>query len=87
VIRESTVSKEMELKVSKGHLLHQRSTKLTLFIYFLLFRAVPAAYGGSQARGPIRAVAADLPQAQERRIQVASVTCTPAHGSTGSLTH
>ena len=25
------------------------------FIYFLLFRATPTAYGGSQARGPIRA--------------------------------
>ena len=27
---------------------------------FCLFRAAPAAYGGSQARGRIRAVAADL---------------------------
>ena len=31
-----------------------------LFIYFCLFRATPMAYGGSQARGPIRAVAAGL---------------------------
>jgi len=28
--------------------------------YFCLFRAIPVAYGCSQARGPIRAVAADL---------------------------
>ena len=28
-----------------------------LFIYFLLFRAAPAAYGSSQARGRIGAVA------------------------------
>ena len=31
-----------------------------LFVYFLLFRAAPAACGGSQARGPIRATAAGL---------------------------
>ena len=34
-----------------------------LFIYlFCLFRAAPVAYGGSQARGLIRAVAASLRQ-------------------------
>ena len=34
----------------------------TLFIlfYFFIFRAAPAACGDSQARGPIRATAADL---------------------------
>ena len=31
------------------------SVLLGLFIYFLVFRAAPAAYGGSQARGPTRA--------------------------------
>ena len=31
------------------------------FFSFLLFRAAPAAYGGSQARGLIRATAAALP--------------------------
>ena len=31
-----------------------------LFIYVLLFRATPMAYGGSQARGPIEAVATGL---------------------------
>ena len=30
------------------------------FFFFLSFRAAPAAYGGSQARDPIRAVAAGL---------------------------
>ena len=30
------------------------------FVCFLLFRAAPAAYGGSQARGQLGAVAADL---------------------------
>ena len=28
--------------------------------FFFLFRAAPTAYGGSQARGPIRAVATSL---------------------------
>ena len=38
-----------------------RSILFYLFIYFCcLFRAVPAAYRGSQARGPIRATAAGL---------------------------
>ena len=33
---------------------------INLFIYFRLLRATPGAYGGSQARGPIGAVAAGL---------------------------
>ena len=39
------------------------SNKMSLvqiIFYFLLFRAALAAYGASQARGPIRAVAAGL---------------------------
>ena len=35
-------------------------SELYLFIYFCLFRAPPLAYGGSQARGPIKATAASL---------------------------
>ena len=31
------------------------------FFFFFLFRAAPTAYGGSQARGRIRAAAAGLP--------------------------
>ena len=33
---------------------------LSFFLSFLLFRAFPVAYGGSQYRGPIRATAARL---------------------------
>ena len=40
---------------------------LYLFIYFLLFRATPAAGGGSQARGRIRATAAGLHHSHSRR--------------------
>ena len=34
---------------------------LDILFFFLLFRAVPTAYGGSQARGRIRATPAGLP--------------------------
>ena len=50
----------------------------------MFFRAAPVAHGASQARGRIRTVAAvPAPQAQQRGIQVMSVTNTNA----GSLTH
>ena len=41
------------LRVSQGH---------SFFLSFCLFRAEPTAYGGSQARGPIGAVATGLHQ-------------------------
>ena len=31
-----------------------------IFFFFVFFRAAPAAYGGSQARGPVGATAAGL---------------------------
>ena len=37
-----------------------RVLSLSLFFFFCLFKAIPAAYGGSQARGLIRAAAAGL---------------------------
>ena len=55
---------------------------------FLLSRAVSQAYGGSQARGPIRAIAAGLRhRPRQRRIWAVSSTYTTAQGNTGSLTH
>ena len=49
--------------------------------------AAPTAYGGSQARGRIGAVAAKPTQGpQQRRIRAASATYTTAHGNAGSLT-
>ena len=51
------------------------------FFFFLSFsRATPMAYGGSQARGLIRAVAVAYARAE-------SVAYTTAHGNAGSLTH
>ena len=61
------------------------SLKQILF-FFLLFRAAPAVYGDSQARGPIRAIAACLRHSQHW-IQAKSVTYTTAHDNTGSLAY
>ena len=52
------------------------------FFFFNLFRATSAAYGSSQARGQIRAVAAS-----HSHRNVGSKPHTTAHGNDGSLTH
>jgi len=39
---------------------HSNGGQICTLLFFFLFRASPAAYGGSQARGPIRATAASL---------------------------
>ena len=73
------------------------SSVVFLFIYFfVLERTPPAAYGGSQARGPIRAIAASLHQGH-RNVGIWAKcgvvkdpglpTYTTACGSPGSLTH
>ena len=59
---------------------------LFFFFFFGLSRAAPAACGGFQARGQIRAVAAGLHHSHERGIRATSATHTAAHGNTGSLT-
>ena len=51
-----------------------------------LIGATPKVYGGSQARGQIRAVAASLHHSHSR-IRAASATYITAHGNTRSLTH
>ena len=53
---------------------------------FCLFRAALMAYGGSQARGLIRATA-EPPEPQKCQIGATSATYTTAHGNTRSLTH
>ena len=57
-------------------------------VCLLFLWATPAAYGDSQARGLIGAVAAGLRQSHSKwRIRAASATYTTAHGNTGSFTH
>ena len=60
-----------------------------LFIYclFAFSRATPPAYGGSQAKGLIGAIAAKpAPEPQQHRIRAVSATYTTAHDNTRSLT-
>ena len=61
------------------------SSPLSVFFFclFAFSRATPMAYGDSQARGPIGAVA----EPQQRGIQATSATYTTAHGNARSLTH
>ena len=64
-----------------------------IYVYFLFFclfvisRATFVAYGGSQARGRIEAVAASLCHSHSSVGSELSLTHTPAHGNTRSLTH
>ena len=58
---------------------------LLFFIYFLLFRAAPTAYGGSQTRGPIGAVVAGLYHSYSNTRSEPHLQPTPQ--LTGSLTH
>ena len=71
-----------------GKLRHNLIVFHFLFL-FLLFRATPAAYGGSQAWGRIRAVAASLHASHSNAGYEPHlhVTYTTAHGNTRSLTH
>ena len=53
-----------------------------------LFRAAPAAYGGSQARGRIGAVAAGPHHSHSNTgSELPQTYCTTVHGNAGSLTH
>ena len=54
---------------------------------FFLFTAAPAAYGGSQAWGWIRAAAEAYATATAMPIRAASATYTTTCGNAGSLTH
>ena len=56
---------------------------ICVFYFINRFRAILVAYGGSQARGLVRAI----PEPQQCRIWATSATYTTAHGNAGSLTH
>ena len=49
------------------------------FFFFCLFRAAPAVYGGSQAKGPIGAVAASLHRSQSNTRSYLSCICNLHH--------
>ena len=57
-------------------------------VFFVLFRASPVAYGGSQAMGSNQSCSHwPTPEPQQCQIQAASVNYTTAHGNAGFLTH
>ena len=58
---------------------------LFILSFCLFFRAAPTAYGGSQARGPIRATAAGLHHSHSNVGSELSATYIIAHGNAGSL--
>ena len=70
---------------------HEPCETFFFFLVFCLLRAAPVAYGDSQARVLVGAVAASLHQSHSQRqihqIRCASATYTTAHGNAGSLTH
>ena len=53
----------------------------------LFFRATPAAYRSSHAKGPITAAVASLHHSQATQDLCSSATYTTAHSNTRSLTH
>ena len=62
--------------------------KLNFCFVCLLFRAAPAAYGGSQARKSNWSCSLQLiPQPEQCQIQTLVVTYTTAHGNARFLTH
>ena len=59
---------------------------LIFCLFFFFFRATPGAYGSSQARNLIGAVAASLQHSHSNTRAKPSATYTTAHGNAGSLT-
>ena len=61
-------------------MLHNTKDLSNLLLFFAFSRAAPAAYGGSQARGQVRAVATGLRQSHS------SARCEPRLQPTPQLT-
>ena len=57
------------------------------FFFFCLLRATSEAYGGSQARGPIRDLTPSLNNSHSNADPSWAVTCTIAYSNARSLTH
>ena len=63
-------------------------TRVIIYLFIYLFKAMHMAYGGSQARGLIGAAAAGLHHSHSNaRSEPCLETYTTAHGSAGSPTH
>ena len=57
---QSTLHMDSAYATGKAKYIYILKIYTYIYIYILLFKAAPAAYGGSQARGPIGAVATRL---------------------------
>ena len=68
--------------------LTEEPTPLSFILFFYLFRATPAVYEASKARGRIGAIAASLHHIHSSvGFRATYATYTIAHGNAGSLTH
>ena len=68
-------------------MVNKSNSGVTIFFFFVFCpRPTPMAYGGSQARDPVGAVATGQCHSQ-CQIPAASATYTTAHSNAGSLTH
>ena len=74
-------------RISSFNLNLRISWRFLFLFLFLFFRAAPVLYGGSQAKGRIRATAARLHHSHSSQFQATSVTYTTAHGNARFLTH
>ena len=59
------------------YLVKQSGFFVSIYLFVLIFRASPTAYGGSQASGQIRAVAADLGHSHSNAGSKPQLTATP----------
>ena len=74
--------------VGRGEPLPQPACLVGFVFFFFLFRATLTAYGGSQAKGRIRAVATGLRHSHSNvGSELVPATYTTAHSKAGSLTH
>ena len=60
---------------------------LFIYLFIFAFRAPPLAYGGSQSRGLMGAVAAGHSHSHSNAGSKPHLTYPTAHGNAGSLTH
>ena len=92
MVNHTHIELEITIKQNKPYFIRIISTitPIILFVCFVfcLFRAAPKAYGGSQARGSIGAIAARLCQSHSNSGSQLRLTYAMwDHSNVGSLTH
>ena len=88
VMRSEPANSQTILSLLLPFPLPSPTSYLFIYLFILLFKAAPAVYGGSQARGLIGDTAAGLHRSQSSAgSKLDLATYTTAHSHTGSLTH